>query len=203
MEPLFFFCPVSALPAFCVTADQSIESNPKDPRAQDIADKLRSIDLLPRQTADTEVSGVKQQNASRPAIYLSDGSTPPGSAAAEREGAAGSGYDLNFENAPVATVAKVILGDVLNVGYTIDPRVQGTVTLASVRPVAKADALYVLENALKMSGVALVRDRVGYRLVPSNEAGPGGVDRTNAAEAGQGISVGPLRYVAAPTAVYA
>ena len=109
----------------------------------------------------------------------------------------GSGYDLNFENAPVATVAKVILGDVLNVGYTIDPRVQGTVTLASVRPVPKADALYVLENALRMSGVALVRDRTGYRLLPAAEAGPGGIDRSASAEAGQGISVVPLRYVSA------
>jgi type II secretory pathway component GspD/PulD (secretin) len=76
---------------------------------------------------------------------------------------------------------------------------QGTVTLASVRPVAKADALYVLENALRMSGVALVRDRGGYRLLPANEAGPGGVDRTASAEAGQGISVVPLRYVSAQT----
>jgi len=182
-----------------VTADQSIESNPKDPRSQDIADRVRSIDLLPRQTTDTENTGIRQQSASRPAIYLSDGSTPPGSALIEREGAAGSGYDLNFENAPVATVAKVILGDVLNVGYTIDPRVQGTVTLASVRPVPKADALYVLENALRMSGVALVRDRSGYRLLPAAEAGPGGVDRTASAEAGQGISVVPLRYVSAQT----
>ena len=116
--------------------------------------------------------GLKQQSASRPAIYLSDGSTPAGSALIERESATGNGYDLNFENAPVAAVAKVILGDVLNVGYTIDPRVQGTVTLASVRPIAKADALYVLENALRMSGVALVRDRSGYRLVPSARGRP-------------------------------
>jgi general secretion pathway protein D len=188
-----------SLAACIVTADQSIEGNPKDPRAQDIADRVRSIDLLPRQTADTETSGIRQPSASRPAIYLSDGSTPPGSALIEREGAAGSGYDLNFENAPVAAVAKVILGDVLNVGYTIDPRVQGTVTLASVRPVPKADALYVLENALRMSGVALVRDRSGYRLLPAAEAGPGGIDRAGSAEAGQGISVVPLRYVSAQT----
>jgi len=186
-----------ALSACIVTADQSIEGNPKDPRAQDIADKMRSIDLLPRQTTETGPSGLKQQSASRPAIYLSDGSTPAGSALIERESASGNGYDLNFENAPVAAVAKVILGDILNLGYTIDPRVQGTVTLASVRPVAKADALYVLENALRMSGVALVRDRNGYRLVPSPEAGPGGLDRTG--EAGQGISVVPLRYVSAQT----
>ena len=38
----------------------------------------------------------------------------------------------------------------------------------------------MLENALRMSGVALVRDRSGYRLVPSPEAGAGGRDRTAA-----------------------
>jgi general secretion pathway protein D len=197
---LVIFLSSFLLTACILTADQSVEGNPKDPRAQDIVDRVRSIDLTPRQTADAGSSGVAQPNSSRPAVYLSDGTTPQGSAAIEREDTgSGSGYDLNFENAPVATVAKVILGDVLGAGYTIDPRVQGTVTLASVRPVAKADALYVLENALRMSGVALVRDRTGYRLLPANEAGPGGIDRTGSAEAGQGISVVPLRYVSAQT----
>ncbi len=186
------------LTACIVTADQSVESNPKDPRPQDIADKIRGIDLQPRQAADVGNSGIAPRSSSRPAIYLSDGTMPPGAALRERDDAgSGSGYDLNFENAPVATVAKVILGDLLGVGYTIDPRVQGTVTLASVRPIAKSDAVYVLENALRMSGVALVHDRSGYRLLPANEAGPGGIDRTAAAEAGQGISVVPLRYVSA------
>ncbi|MBR0973305.1 type II secretion system secretin GspD [Bradyrhizobium japonicum] len=185
------------LTACIVTADQSIEADPKDPRAQDIADKVRSLDLQPRQPSDAGASGIAQAKSSRPAIYLSDGATPQGGAIAERDDSGGSGYDLNFENAPVATVAKVILGDVLNVGYTIDPRVQGTVTLASVRPVPKADAVYVLENALRMSGVALVRDRAGYRLLPAPEAGPGGIDRSANAAAGQGITVVPLRYVSA------
>lgn len=186
------------LGACVVTADQSIEANPRDQRPQDIADKIRSLDLLPRQPAEIGGSGLKQQATSRPAIYLSDGPVPSGGML-ERESAGGNTYDLSFENAPVATVAKVILGDVLNVGYTIDPRVQGTVTLASVRPIAKADALYVLENALRMSGVALVRDRAGYRIVPSPEAGAGALDRSGGAEAGQGVSVVPLRHVSAQT----
>ncbi|MBR1171937.1 type II secretion system secretin GspD [Bradyrhizobium liaoningense] len=185
------------LGACIVTADQSIEADPKDPRAQDIADKIRSLDLQPRQPADAGSSGMAQAKSSKPAIYLSDGATPQGGGLVERDDGGGSGYDLNFENAPVATVAKVILGDVLNVGYTIDPRVQGTVTLASVRPVPKADAIYVLENALRMSGVALVRDRTGYRLLPAPEAGPGGIDRSVNAAAGQGITVVPLRYISA------
>src|SRR5882757_9999824 len=199
---LVLFLSSILLTACIVTADQSVESNPKDPRTQDIADRIRSIDLLPRQAADTGATGLKHGGGDKQAaIYLSDGTTPPGGALTERDGVgSGSGYDLNFENAPVATVAKVILGDVMGVGYTIDPRVQGTITMASVRPIAKADALYVLENALRMSNVALARDRGGgYRLVPANEAGPSGVDRTASAEAGQGISVVPLRYVSAQT----
>ena len=185
------------LTACIVTADQSVEADPKDPRAQDIVDKIRGLDLQPRQPADAGASGIAQAKSSRPAIYLSDGATPQGGALAERDDGGGSGYDLNFENAPVATVAKVILGDVLNTGYTIDPRVQGTVTLASVRPVPKADAIYVLENALRMSGVALVRDRTGYRLLPAPEAGPGGIDRSASTEPGQGVTVVPLRYTSA------
>src|SRR6201995_3138198 len=194
---LVLFLSAFALTACIVTADQSVERNPKDPRAQDILEKINGLDIQPRQVADAGAGGIRQQSPPRPAIYLSDGTTPPGAALAERDGG-GGGYDLNFENAPVATVAKVILGDVLKVGYAIDPRVQGTVTLASVRPVPKADALYVLENALKMSGVSLVRDRGGsYRLIPSAEAGPGGIDRSETAEAGQGVSVVPLYYVSA------
>src|SRR3954454_899075 len=198
---VLFLSPI-LLTACIVTADQSVESNPKDPRAQDISDRIRSLDLLPRQTADTGTSALKPGAGSRQAaIYLSDGTPPPGAPLTERDGAgSGSGYDLNFENAPVATVAKVILGDLLGVGYTIDPRVQGTITMASVRPIAKADALYVLENALRMSNVALARDRGGgYRLLPANEAVAGGVDPAGTAEAGQGISIVPLRYVSAST----
>jgi general secretion pathway protein D len=196
---VLFLSPI-LLTACIVTADQSVESNPKDPRGQEIVDKIRSIDLLPRQTTDTGATALKRGGDRQAAIYLSDGTPPPGATLLEREDTgSGSGYDLNFENAPVATVAKVILGDVLGVGYTIDPRVQGTVTLASVRPVPKADALYVLENALRMSGVALVRDRTNsYRLLPASEA-VGGIDRSRSAEPGQGISVVPLRYVSAQT----
>jgi general secretion pathway protein D len=199
---LVLFLSSILLTACVVTADQSIESNPKDPRAQDVSDRIRSLDLLPRQTADTGTRGLKPGGGDKQAaIYLSDGTPPPGAALIERDGVgSGSGYDLNFENAPVAAVAKVILGDVLGVGYTIDPRVQGTITMASVRPIAKADALYVLENALRMSNVALVRDRGGgYRLLPANEAVHSGVDRAGTAEAGHGISVVPLRYVSAQT----
>ena len=58
-------------------------------------------------------------------------------------------------------------------------------TLASGRPVPKADLLFVLENALRLSNVSLVRDKRGYRLLPAPEAvGAGAVDAAAARRAG-------------------
>ncbi len=112
----------------------------------------------------------------------------------------GEGYELNFENTAITAVAKVILGDILKVGYTIDPRVQGTVTISSGRSVPKRDLIPVLENALRMSNVVLVADRDGgYRLIPSGDAAGSGAATAAGADqqGGYGISVVPLRYTSA------
>lgn len=114
--------------------------------------------------------------------------------------AADGGVNLNFENAPIASVAKVILGDTLKVGYTIDPRVQGSITLSSGRPVPRGKLLYVLESALKSSGMALVRDAHGYSITPTGEAiGTGIVDGADSLQPGYGVTVIPLRYVSSQT----
>ncbi|MFY9894924.1 MAG: type II secretion system secretin GspD [Xanthobacteraceae bacterium] len=126
---------------------------------------------------------------------VTTGALPP----ADRDTDA-KGYEMNFENTPVPTVAKVILGDILHVGYTIDARVQGTVTLASGRPVPRKDVLYVLEDALRVSNVALVREGNSYRLIPAGEAaGTGMVDSARGLEPGYGITVVPLQFVSATT----
>ena len=184
--------------AACLLHDPSDEAKPNDPRAQSVTDQIRAIDLSPHQPLPVEDSGIGGAHPSRDAIYLGDTAAPATASAAAGSDASGEGYDLNFENAPVTTVAKVILGDILGTGYTIDPRVQGTITLSSGRPVSKADVLFVLEGALRMSNVALVRDRAGYRLMPAAEAtGSAFIDTADATQAGFGISVVPLRFVSA------
>jgi general secretion pathway protein D len=96
----------------------------------------------------------------------------------------------------------VVLADIIGTGYTIDPRVQGSVSLSSGRPVPKKDLLFVLENALRVSNVVLVRDTRGYRLIPAAEAvGSGMVDTGRTAEPGYGISVVPLQHVSASTVI--
>ena len=184
--------------AACLLHDPSDEAKPNDPRAQSVTDQVRAIDLSARQPLPVEDGGIGGAHATRDAIYLGDTTAPIKASTAAGSDTAGEGYDLNFENAPVTTVAKVILGDILGVGYTIDPRVQGTITLSSGRPVSKSDVLFVLEGALRMSNVALVRDHDGYRLIPAADAtGSGFVDTDDATQAGFGISVVPLRYVSA------
>ncbi|WP_454918091.1 type II secretion system secretin GspD [Xanthobacter sediminis] len=170
-------------------------------------DEVRGLDLSPRQT--TPVPGVQDLPDNRRAVeYFAPGGASGGFAAEGAAGAGaggaaadGDGYDLNFENAPVTTVAKVVLGDILGQPYVIDPKVQGNISLSSARAVPKGDLLYVLETALKANGVALVRDAAGYRLVPVGDAaGSGRVDvGAGRPEAGYGLSVVPLRYVSAAT----
>jgi general secretion pathway protein D len=130
--------------ASCNSATTGTTST-KDGSQLDVLDSVRSLDLLPRQSqpvdAVTKMSG--QGGASHAVMYEGTDVTAV-SDARPQPASSGNGFDLNFENTPVATVAKVVLGDILNVGYTIDPRVQGTVSLVSVRPVPKSDIVFLL-----------------------------------------------------------
>jgi general secretion pathway protein D len=172
------------------------------PADLDVLDKVRSADIMPRQEQNIGGGQTNAGQRAKPAEYQGTEVTDVGdSRLAQQPASGGSGYDLNFENTPVATVAKVVLGDILQTGYTIDPRVQGTVSLVSVRPVAKSDIVFVLESALRLSGVVLVKDAAGYKLTPLGDAvGAGRVDSAAASpEPGYGVSVVPLQYVSAQT----
>src|ERR1700704_3835981 len=166
----------------------------------DVIDKVRSLDTLPRYPQQVNAAEANAGQRSRPALF--EGSEVSDiSEARPQPVSTGNGFDLNFENTPVATVAKVILGDIMGTGYTIDSRVQGTISLVSVKPVPKSDIVFVLETALRLSGVVLVRDTAGYRLTPIGDAvGSGRVDSVAASpEPGYGVSVVPLQYVSAQT----
>jgi general secretion pathway protein D len=170
----------------------------------DVMDKVRSLDILPRTPTQTGSTTTSSGPRAQPVVFqgteITDVAAPRAQPSAGGS-SGGNGFDLNFDSAPVATVAKVVLGDILQTGYTIDPRVQGTVSLVSVRPVPKSDIIFVLENALRISGVVLVRDTSGYRLSPVGDAvGAGRVDAAASnPEPGYGVSVVPLQYVSAQT----
>lgn len=137
----------------------------------DVSDNIRNQDLLPRFPQGAGQNGQTGAASATPQIFTGEGVSPiEGAPPQPQPTANGQGYELNFENAPIASVAKAVLGDILKVGYTVDPRVQGTISLASGRPVPKADLLFVFKSALRLTGVAMVRDTGGYRLIPISDA---------------------------------
>ena len=169
----------------------------------EVIDNIRNQDLLPRFPQDVGQNGQNAAASTKPQVYTVEEVSPIEAPAQPQPTANGQGYELNFENAPIASVAKTVLGDILKVGYTVDPRVQGTISLTSGRPVPRSDVLFVFETALRLTGIALVKDTVGYRLIPVSDAVAGGNLDSEAARAepGYGISVVPLRYVSAATLI--
>jgi general secretion pathway protein D len=213
---------LAMLLAGCLTSKDPQMTTAPSGGDTDIVAQVREIDLRAHFPRGAGSSGSTESSSGPPAqVYYGDGAPAVANAPqnsnsrnTDDSGPAttgsltpatdsnpdGKGYEINFENAPIATVAKVILGDILKVGYTIDAHVQGTVTLASGQPVPRRDLLYVLENALRVSNVALVHDGQTYRLVPAADAaGTGTVDNTSNLEPGYGITVVPLQFVSAAT----
>jgi general secretion pathway protein D len=136
-------------------------------------------------------SNATSSTADRPTIGAGVGAAPAG----------GDSFDLNFENADVTTVAKVLLGDVLKVDYLVDPRVEGTISLSSARPIPRKDILPLLENALQLNGAVVARQGDVYQIVLASEAaGSGSVDvGSRRVSPGYGLTVLPLENVSADT----
>lgn len=88
-------------------------------------------------------------------------------------GPKGSGkgeYSLNFDDADLGEVAKVILSDILGKNYTLSPQVTGKVTLQTTQPLTKDDLIPTLEMLLSVNNAALVVESGMYLIKPSNEA---------------------------------
>ena len=111
----------------------------------------------------------------------------------------GDGVEINFDGADVQTVAKYLLGDILQLNFVVDPRVQGNVTLASSGPIPRKDVLPAFESVLRMSNAAIVRSGNLVKIVPITEASANGSVSAGAGEPGFGVSLVPLRYTSAAT----
>jgi general secretion pathway protein D len=132
-------------------------------------------------------------------VYL--GSGQPGRGSGETVSSFEPGeFTLNFQNADLREVVQAILGNSLQVNYTVDPTVAGTVTISSARPVTKDDLLPILEMVLQMNGAALVKDDEVYRVVAETSAVAGWGD-VGDAKPGYGISILPLKFVSAQTLI--
>lgn len=138
----------------------------------------------------------------KPVIRRGNGATiNQAAASAPPPSLASSGQaSFNFEGESLHAVVKAILGDMLGQSYSIAPGVQGTVTVATQRPVGAAGALSLLENVLAQNNARMVYSDGRYNIVTADQALTSGVvPRTGPAGLARGFEsrVVSLRFVSA------
>jgi general secretion pathway protein D len=109
---------------------------------------------------------------------------------------------LNFEATEIRQVAATILSDMLGESFTIHPQVQGTVSLRTVRPIARKDLIPTLEMLLRQNGAALVKEDALFKIVPIAIAARGSISPqlggTGAAlKPGYSVLLVPVKFVGA------
>ena len=177
-----------------------------------LAEQYRSVSVLsdpdftpplPTETTDVAAAEKPAREDDKRALFEGTGRfvRPP------REGAAGAQEEpgditLNFENTNIREVVKVILGDLLQVNYLLDPGVQGGVTMQTARPLRRDALLPTLETLLQMNGAAVVLSNGMYHVVPAGKAMKGTLtpqlaDAASPLPAGYGVRVVPLRHIGA------
>ena len=111
----------------------------------------------------------------------------------------GGEVTLNFVNADIREAIDTILGDMLGVTYVVDPRVAGTITIRTTKPIPQAALIPTLENLLASNGAALVPSDGGFKVQPLDVAAtglpPARID--SAAASAFGVHVLPLRFASA------
>ncbi len=121
------------------------------------------------------------------------GSPPPG--VTESDGK----FSINLDRADINEASRLVLGETLGLNYVVDPRVQGTVTLSSSRPLAAGEVLDAFEAALRHNGAALIQNDglakvVALQEVLEGEPGVADLD-SGKTSPGYGVSAVPLRYI--------
>ena len=113
----------------------------------------------------------------------------------------GDKVTLNFESVPVGNLAHVLLGDVLQLNYSVDAGSDVVVSLRTRQPLDRTQVLDVLDTVLLPHDLAIVRDQVGVYHVTKRAATVGTRPVVGAAHlkdlAGAGTVIAPLNYIAA------
>ena len=113
---------------------------------------------------------------------------------------AGEAITLNFTNAEIDAVVKAV-AEITGKSFVVDPKVKGTVTIVSARPIPRSLVYPTLLAALRTQGVVAVEGDTVVRLVPESEAklqgGPVGSGAVTATGERLITQVIPLRYESA------
>lgn len=125
---------------------------------------------------------------------VDDGGEPPPGVGAQDDGK----FTVNLDQASLAEASKLILGETLGYNYTIDPRLQATITLVSNRPLSARELLSSFESALRLGNAALIQSDGNFKIVAMQEVLDGEMgtaDYGKRISDGYGVNAIPLRFV--------
>ena len=108
---------------------------------------------------------------------------------------------LNFQGTDINEFVKVILSDLLQRSFVIDPEVRGSVTMETAQPLRRADLFPLLEEILASNKAAIIEADGIYRILPRPKVARGNLSPLTAdieLEGGYSVRVVPLQYIAAP-----
>ncbi|WP_246098983.1 type II secretion system secretin GspD [Tepidimonas thermarum] len=115
--------------------------------------------------------------------------------------ARGDRVSLNFEGAPIGQLAQALLGDLLQLNYTVDAGADIPISLRTHQPIPRPQVLDVLDAALLPHDLAIVRDPAGVYHVTKRSTTPGARPVVGAARVrelpGAGIVIAPLNHIGA------
>ena len=138
-----------------------------------------SVQQALAQDPDTEVVAGASQTAGTSTI-----SAASQAANANKDTGANKGT-LNFVDADIESVIAAV-GDYTNTTFIIDPRVKGTLTLVSEKPLTKAQAFQLLGSVLRLRGYTIVTGSGYSKVVPEADAKlQGGPLQPNSGQAGR------------------
>ncbi|MEW6436917.1 MAG: type II secretion system secretin GspD [Pseudomonadota bacterium] len=191
----------------------------------DAVDPVRTADFSARYPADPGGTTSGGHAAGRPWLFPGLGGPPAPANATENNSASvpasaggaqggisgaspgvteeGDGVVVNFDNADIRAVAKSVLNDTLGLNVIIDPRIQGSITLASANPIPRKDLMAAFEEAMRMSNAAVVRQDNFVKIVPLSDASGSGAVGLPSPDSGFGVTIVPLHYTSAETVAQA
>jgi general secretion pathway protein D len=127
-------------------------------------ERLEPAAIAPAEPAD-RAAGAAAQPQPQPQVFPGTGSfINEAAVAADSPAPPIESVALNFENADIREVVRVILGETLNESYVIDPQAMGQITLRTSQPMDRAGLLLLLETVLQANGLVLIRADGLYRI---------------------------------------
>jgi general secretion pathway protein D len=193
------FLPVALGLSACQTIDDAPASNSWEAapmaRATDISNRTSRLNGAPLLASTGGGQSTLIEGSGR---FV--GEPPTGSINGAQDNVA-DGVTLNLVNVPAPQAAKTILGDILQARYTVDPGIEGKITIQTPKPVSRLAVIDLFQAALRSNNAALVNRGGQYRIMPADQANVGANIRTDEGsdpdQVGSGLQVVQLKYVAA------